>query len=190
MHPICRPICVVIGRQKRCRDRRRWVLQYKHVFAVFFIYLEVDYQGGVAVGCVEQIGWLCAGAILWAYDYDMPEMVEVTETKCILNEQEGYDQVRVEVDMVWDDARKAKLKCGFAANGFNQLQVIGTKASIEVENFVMPEDQKKCNFTINLGCNSKEQAIALDTSPEIIEVNSKIGQEQLMWEKICNMVKT
>eukprot|EP01024_Parvocaulis_polyphysoides_P006251 TRINITY_DN11632_c0_g1_i2.p1 TRINITY_DN11632_c0_g1~~TRINITY_DN11632_c0_g1_i2.p1 ORF type:complete len:373 (-),score=44.77 TRINITY_DN11632_c0_g1_i2:170-1234(-) len=134
-------------------------------------------QGCFAVDCVEQIVWYCVGAILWAFDYDMPETVQAHPKK-----DEGQDARSVGVDFVWEDGRTAMLSCRVGDACVDELEVIGSKARIKVSNFIVPEDQKNCDFVVKHGSENLEP---LEDDLDTIKVKSKVSQEQIMWEKFC-----
>lgn len=131
-----------------------------------------------ALGALGDVGWYCARAILWAYDYAVPLSVKALPGAKRIN---GGVITACGAAFLWEDGRTAVLHCSFHLNMTMSLKAYGSQGTmLEVQDFVIPYKEDSAHFQI-LSVGKPE--------PEDVSTDTDATQESLMIQNFSSIVK-
>ncbi|MCO5570721.1 hypothetical protein L7F22_024449 [Adiantum nelumboides] len=130
-----------------------------------------------ALGALGDLGWYCARAILWAYDYNLPVSVVALPGAQLIK---GGVITRCSASFVWNDGHVALLHCSFHANMTMALNIYGSKGTMEVQDFVIPFKENSAYFKVRSATSQETMHVSTDTSQT---------QESLMVHNFSCIVK-
>mmetsp|Transcript_99107 Transcript_99107/g.296152 ORF Transcript_99107/g.296152 Transcript_99107/m.296152 type:complete len:355 (+) Transcript_99107:67-1131(+) len=148
------------------------------------------------LGCLGDLGWYCVRFTLWAFDYDTPESVrcdylEATDEKV---------PVRVAGTMRFSGSRTATFDCSFKHCMRQWAEVVGEKASLHVDDFVVPKETSTVSYSVRTGSiadkaltfpgetTTKSLEIGTQQHTQLVERFSKLVEEGTrddFWPKVA-----
>ncbi|KAJ4950414.1 hypothetical protein NE237_027246 [Protea cynaroides] len=139
------------------------------------------------LGVLGDAGWYCIRSALWAADYEMPKTV-MALPGAVLNEAGvilgcgGF--------LLWEDGKTSTFHCSFLANMATDITAIGTKGTLHVHDFIIPQDEKIAPFSTISQTAFKPLFIGWDPLPEQHVVPVDIPQESYMVTEFSRLVKS
>jgi predicted dehydrogenase len=109
-------------------------------------YLETNIRTNAALeplGCLGDLGWYCVRFSLWAMNWRMPERMAGR----VLNERAGVP-IEFSGELSFAGGVSAAFYCSFLANQVQTAQVIGSKSTVELLDFVLPFTARKTGFEV------------------------------------------
>ncbi|XP_051126648.1 uncharacterized oxidoreductase At4g09670-like [Andrographis paniculata] len=139
------------------------------------------------LGALGDTGWYCIGAILWAMDQKLPTTVRALPA-AIKNDAGVILSCRG--SMNWgEEGTVATFHCSFVAHATQDLVVCGSKATIHVEDFIIPFDDRRGVFRSTIGAEFLELHVGWSVKGEEVVVGNEMVQEGLMVEELSRLVK-
>eukprot|EP01026_Neomeris_dumetosa_P046567 TRINITY_DN39654_c0_g1_i5.p1 TRINITY_DN39654_c0_g1~~TRINITY_DN39654_c0_g1_i5.p1 ORF type:complete len:364 (-),score=44.32 TRINITY_DN39654_c0_g1_i5:318-1382(-) len=142
-------------------------------------------KGLDALGCIGDLGWYCIRSALWAFDFEMPSLVQA----------HPYPQVNSEgvvVDcgatMVWKDGKRFVFTCSFNIPYRNWFEVSGSKGTLQVSDFIIPFNEHKVDFVVTSNHEISTYPVVSSVQKQTIEVNTQKSQEWEMLDKFSELV--
>lgn len=97
-----------------------------------------------ALGTLGDTGWYCIRAILWASNYELPKTARALR-------KPTYNSAGVilscEASLLWEDDRVATFYCSFLSDISMDITAMGTKGSLRVHDYVIPNQEKEALFS-------------------------------------------
>ncbi|XP_058779093.1 uncharacterized oxidoreductase At4g09670-like [Vicia villosa] len=138
-----------------------------------------------ALGALGDTGWYCIRAILWASNYELPKTAKALH-------KPKYNEAGVilscEASLLWEDNRIATFFCSFFSNITMDITAIGTKGSLRVHDYVIPNEENDALFRTSSNSDFDHLSIGWSPKPKEIIVKSDIPQEALMVKEFANLV--
>lgn len=98
-------------------------------------------------GCLGDLGWYCARAILWAAGYETPRAA----TGRLIREHRGVP-VSFSGELLFDRGLTASFYCSFENEHQQWLHLSGTRGSLLVDDFVLPWHGAELSYEVNQAC--------------------------------------
>lgn len=156
---------------------------YTPAFFTDNIRIKADLDG---LGALGDLGWYCARAILWAYDYELPELVTaLPDTKF---NRDGV-LLSCKACLQWKNGRSATLHCSFLLNMVMKVSVYGSSRTLEVEDFVIPHQEHDSQFGVQRLTMFEPLDLGWKKPMEETSVTVDAPQEFLMIRKFSSLVK-
>eukprot|EP00933_Yihiella_yeosuensis_P081231 TRINITY_DN94796_c0_g1_i1.p1 TRINITY_DN94796_c0_g1~~TRINITY_DN94796_c0_g1_i1.p1 ORF type:complete len:600 (+),score=127.64 TRINITY_DN94796_c0_g1_i1:69-1868(+) len=137
------------------------------------------------LGALGDLGWYCARFSLWAFGYEDPESVSCH----FLEETSEGVPISAAATMKFSGGRTATFHCCFKSGLRQSAEVVGTKCSLELEDFVIPASAESGKFKVKKGSISDK---ALTFPTEVVKeetVGYNNGQQHTrLVEKMSNIV--
>lgn len=138
-----------------------------------------------ALGTLGDTGWYCVRAILWAANYELPKTAKALR-KPTFNEKGVI--LSCEASLLWEDDRVATFYCSFLSDMSMDITVMGTKGSLRVHDYVIPNEEKEAFFHTNSNSYFGELSTGWAPKPNECIVKTDIPQEALMVKEFANLV--
>ncbi|KAJ4967414.1 hypothetical protein NE237_019263 [Protea cynaroides] len=134
------------------------------------------------LGALGDAGWYCVGAILWAFDYELPKTVTAF---CgpVLNE--GGVILECGSYLQWEEGKTATFHCSFLSNLTMAITALGTTGTLQVHDFVGPYEEKSSSFTTVSQIGFTARAL-----PSQHVVTTDLPQEASMVTEFSRLVKS
>ncbi|GLJ50866.1 hypothetical protein SUGI_1083530 [Cryptomeria japonica] len=139
-----------------------------------------------ALGALGDIGWYCIRAILWANDYEMPQIV-IAHPRPVLNE--GGVITSCGATLSWQDGRVANFHCSFHSPMTMDLSFLGSKGTLCLYDFVIPYEENTASFLSSTNTKYEEMNSAWGPKSSEHIVTTEFPQETLMVEEFARLVK-
>eukprot|EP00850_Spirogloea_muscicola_P013191 SM000088S23732 [mRNA] locus=s88:346692:347961:- [translate_table: standard] len=151
-----------------------------------FLATNIRCQPGLdRLGCLGDIGWFCIRAALWAFDFDMPHRVAAHPDPKL---NTAGVVMSCGATLTWPDGRVAVFDCGFDAPFRQNLEIVGTRAVLELKDFIIPSREDECSFTITSAVALKDFSTWISKEEVNHKVKLRVPQEALMLEKFASLV--
>ena len=138
-----------------------------------------------ALGVLGDVGWYCIGAILFAAGYELPKSVTAL-AGTVYNEAGVLQTCRA--SLLWEDGKVATFTCSFEANLTMNVTAIGTKATLQVDDFVIPFREDAAAFSAGIQCSFNDLAIGWKQMPSKHVVTTDLPQEALLVREFSSLV--
>ncbi|KAJ0580554.1 hypothetical protein HanRHA438_Chr04g0168931 [Helianthus annuus] len=139
-----------------------------------------------SLGALGDIGWYCIRAILWAHDYELPNIVtafrdpEYHESGVILS---------CGASLNWKTNGKfATFYCSFLSNLCMDIIALGTKGNFRVHDFVIPFNEKVGSFYAVDNSKWAERALGCAPEPSELKIEINLPQEAFMVQEFGRLV--
>lgn len=147
------------------------------------------------LGCIGDLGWYCVRFALWAFDYDTPELVRCDYLDAT---EEGVPLHAVAM-MRFSGGRTASFDCSFRHCLRQWAEVVGEKATLSLDDFVVPKTRSTSSYSVMTGAIGEkaltfpqEKTTKIVESPEqhtnLVECLSKLvaeGKRDDFWPKVA-----
>ncbi|KAI0495344.1 hypothetical protein KFK09_025494 [Dendrobium nobile] len=137
------------------------------------------------LGALGDAGWYCIRSILWANDYDLPRTA-IAFPNPVKNEAGVV--LSCDASLHWEDGRVATFHCSFLAHLTMDLTVIGSKGTLQLNDFIVPIEQKSAHFTFASGSCFDDLVDSWTTFPKKHVVSTDLPQEALMVSEFSSLV--
>ena len=172
----------------------------KYVHAVFSAFHpEKDVKEGIRgqldmepFGAIGETGWYPFGAILFAYDYEMPSRVS-----CFSRQMDNGVFYHMWCRLEWKDGRVAQLDSGYGLPLRQYFEIVGAKGILRVNDYIGPPVESNESFFGPTAAKSEYYWIMTDDRPNWIfgkgetrtAKNVKERHEVEMFYNFANAVK-
>eukprot|EP01024_Parvocaulis_polyphysoides_P047884 TRINITY_DN4539_c0_g2_i1.p1 TRINITY_DN4539_c0_g2~~TRINITY_DN4539_c0_g2_i1.p1 ORF type:complete len:359 (-),score=64.75 TRINITY_DN4539_c0_g2_i1:500-1576(-) len=138
------------------------------------------------LGSLGDMGWYSIRSALLAFDFEMPVKCQAHPCPTINN----ADVVtNCGATVLWEDGKKLVFVAAFDMCWNNRFQVFGDKATLRVDDFIIPNNEESCEFFVTSKHKLIEGATGSEVQEQRIVVNSEKPQESYMWEKFASLIK-
>ncbi|XP_034674332.1 uncharacterized oxidoreductase At4g09670-like [Vitis riparia] len=138
-----------------------------------------------ALGVLGDTGWYCIRAILFAADYELPKSVRALPGP-VLNQTGVLKSCGA--SLIWEDGKVATFTCSFEANSTMNVTAIGTKGTLQVQDFVIPFKEDRAAFSTGIESGFNELVTGWRTMPSEHVVTTDLPQEALMVREFSGLV--
>ncbi|XP_042495682.1 uncharacterized oxidoreductase At4g09670-like isoform X2 [Macadamia integrifolia] len=128
------------------------------------IRLKPDLDG---LGSLGDAGWYCIRSILWACDYELPKTL-VALHGSVLNEAGVI--LDCGSSLQWEDGKTATFHCSYLSNLTTDITIVGTKGTLQVNDFIIPYEEKSASSSVASKTGFMELVVTLDLPQEICMV--------------------
>jgi predicted dehydrogenase len=139
-----------------------------------------------ALGALGDVGWYCVRAILWAYDYNLPNTV-IALRGSVLNKAGVIFSCGASLH--WDNGQVATFHCSFLGCLTMDVTVIGSKGTLHVNDFVVPFVEYEAPYTAASGTGFSELSLGWKPVPTVEKVVHSLPQEACMVKEFSRLVK-
>jgi predicted dehydrogenase len=143
-------------------------------------------MSGDPLGCLGDLGWYCTRGILWAFDYEMP--LSVAAHPGVTFNDDGVP-IALSASLVFSGGRRGIFTCSFDCALTQRLHIAGSDGTLVVEDFVIPKNDKKSEFTVSKNHSLGKYDLADVTEREIVVVENELPQEALMWKAFAESIE-
>ncbi|RVW26311.1 putative oxidoreductase [Vitis vinifera] len=138
-----------------------------------------------ALGALGDVGWYCIRAILFAVDYELPKSVKALPGT-VFNEAGVLTSCGA--SLLWEDGKVATFNCSFQANLTMNITAIGTKGTLQVQDFVIPVKEDSAAFSAGIESWFNDLVTGWKTMPSEHVVTTDLPQEALMVKEFSGLV--
>lgn len=139
-----------------------------------------------ALGCLGDLGWYCARAVLWAFEYQAP--ASVTANPGVVWNEEGVP-MHMGATLLYADGRRGVFDTGFDAQFTNTLEVGGGAGTVYLRDLVIPRRETEAGFVVTRGNGLVDGDTRVGTVEETRIVTNDIPQEAAMWARFAQEVE-
>ncbi|XP_020979751.1 uncharacterized oxidoreductase At4g09670 [Arachis ipaensis] len=138
-----------------------------------------------ALGALGDTGWYCVRAILWASKYELPKSATALH-------KPTYNDAGVilacAASLSWEDDKVATFYCSFLTNVSMDIIVMGTKGSLRVHDYIIPNQEKEAKFSTSSNSNWVELSIGWAPNPSDNVFYNDLPQEVHMVKEFARLV--
>jgi len=138
------------------------------------------------LGSLGDLGWYCVRGILWAFDFEMPY-------KVIAHPGTRFNDAGVIIScgatLEWKDGRTATFRASFLTDMVMRLTVMGSRAVLDIGDFVIPVKEDVATFQFNQGSAWVDRSTGWTRNTHVHEVKTELPQEALMLREFAQLVK-
>ncbi|XLS59920.1 hypothetical protein HN51_009675 [Arachis hypogaea] len=138
-----------------------------------------------ALGALGDTGWYCVRAILWASNYELPKSATALH-------KPTYNDAGVilacAASLSWEDDKVATFYCSFFTNVSMDIIVMGTKGSLRVHDYIIPNQEKEARFSTSSNSNWLELSLGWAPNPSDHVVYNDLPQEVHMVKEFARLV--
>ncbi len=138
------------------------------------------------LGSLGDLGWYCVRGILWAFDFEMPY-------KVIAHPGTRFNDAGVIIScgatLEWKDGRTATFRASFLTDMVMTLIVMGSRAVLDIGDFVIPVKEDVATFQFNQGSAWVDRSTGWTRNTHVHEVKTELPQEALMFREFAQLVK-
>ncbi|RYR55951.1 hypothetical protein Ahy_A05g021770 isoform A [Arachis hypogaea] len=138
-----------------------------------------------ALGALGDTGWYCVRAILWASNYELPKSARALH-------KPTYNDAGVilacAASLSWEDDKVATFYCSFFTNVSMDIIVMGTKGSLRVHDYIIPNQEKEARFSTSSNSNWVELSLGWAPNPSDHVVYNDLPQEVHMVKEFARLV--
>ncbi|MBA0708609.1 hypothetical protein Golax_023708 [Gossypium laxum] len=145
-----------------------------------------------SLGALGDLGWYCLGAVLWAKNYQLPTVV--TALPDVTTNSDGVivsfsASIQYKEPSSSGATTNAIIHCSFLADTSMDLNITGSKGSLNLNDFIIPQRESSASFEFTLGAKFLDLHIGWNVKPERVVVNcDELPQEGLMVEEFTRIV--
>ncbi|MBA0853284.1 hypothetical protein Goshw_015756 [Gossypium schwendimanii] len=145
-----------------------------------------------SLGALGDLGWYCLGAVLWAKNYQLPTVV--TALPDVTTNSDGVivscsASIQYKEPSSSGATTNAIIHCSFLADTSMDLSITGSKGSLNLNDFIIPQRESSASFEFTLGAKFVDLHIGWNVKPERVVVNcDELPQEGLMVEEFTRIV--
>lgn len=138
-----------------------------------------------ALGSLGDVGWYCIGAILFAAGYELPKSVKALPGT-VFNKAGVLTSCGA--SLLWEDGTVATFNCSFEANLTMNITAIGTKGTLQVQDFVIPFKEDSAGFSAGVESCFNDLTTGWKTMASEHVVATDLPQEALMVREFSGLV--
>ncbi|XP_022939745.1 uncharacterized oxidoreductase At4g09670-like [Cucurbita moschata] len=138
------------------------------------------------LGALGDVGWYCIRSILFAADFQLPTTVLALPNP-VLNESGVI--LSCGSSLFWDDGKVATFHCSFLSNLTMDTTAIGTNGTLNLNDFVIPYDEKEAYFFTSSKSRFNELATGWKPVSSKHVVPTELSQEARMVGEFSRLVK-
>ncbi|CAN1132396.1 Uncharacterized oxidoreductase At4g09670 [Linum perenne] len=139
-----------------------------------------------SLGALGDVGWYCAYSILWATDYSLPKTVSATPSAVI---SDAGVILACGASLQWTDGKSANFHCSFLTNFTSTVTAMGTKATLQVTDYVIPMAEEAAAFTVAVETGFDEIVTKWEKGlPGKVVVENELPQEVCMVREMSRLV--
>ncbi|GLU16443.1 hypothetical protein SLE2022_328760 [Rubroshorea leprosula] len=138
-----------------------------------------------ALGTLGDLGWYCINAILWAADYELPDTVAALRAP--VHNDAGV-LLSCGASLHWRDGRIANFHTSFLSNLTMNLTVTGTKGTLHLTDFNIPQREDQASFTTLVNPKYNDLRTTWLSLPIEHTIETALPQETLMVEEFARLV--
>ncbi|KAK7271004.1 hypothetical protein RJT34_26578 [Clitoria ternatea] len=137
------------------------------------------------LGTLGDTGWYCVRAILWAANYELPKTARALD-------KPTYNEAGVILacgaSLSWEDDKVATFYCSFLSDIAMDINAMGTKGSLRVHDYVIPNKEKEATFSTSSNSDFVELSIGWAPNPCVHTTHTDLPQEALMVKEFSSLV--
>ncbi|KAL1319624.1 hypothetical protein HN51_071862 [Arachis hypogaea] len=138
-----------------------------------------------ALGALGDIGFYCIGTILWASNYELPKTARALH-------KPTYNDAGVilacAASLSWEDDKVATFYCSFLSDMSMDIVAMGTKGSLRVHDYAIPNQEKEAKFSTSSNSDWVELSIGWAPNPSEHVVHTDLPQEALLISEFARLV--
>jgi len=138
-----------------------------------------------ALGALGDAGWYCIRAILWSKNYNLPKTV-TAHPNPEFNEQGVI--MSCGATLCFNDGTLGTFHCSFYSNLTMDITCLGTKGTLRVHDFVIPNKEDVGRFHAASGTRFGELSIGIEQISSEFDVVTEIPQEAKMVTEFSRLV--
>ncbi|XP_027358695.1 uncharacterized oxidoreductase At4g09670-like [Abrus precatorius] len=138
-----------------------------------------------ALGTLGDTGWYCVRAILWAANYELPKTARAL-SKPVYNEAGVI--LACGASLTWEDEKVATFYCSFLSDMAMDISAMGTKGSLRVHDYVIPNQEKEATFSTCSNSHYVELGLGWAPNPIVHAIHTDLPQEALMVKEFAQLV--
>ncbi|KAJ4953965.1 hypothetical protein NE237_030797 [Protea cynaroides] len=140
-----------------------------------------------SLGALGDLGWYCIRSILWAADYELPKIVTALPGTVI---NEAGVILACGSSLQWEDGKTSTFHCSFLYNMTMDITVVGTKGTLHVHDFVIPQEEKIASFSAASRTGFTEFVTGWVPLPFKHVVTTDLSQEACMVSEFSRLVRS
>lgn len=138
-----------------------------------------------ALGALGDLGWYCIRAILFAADYELPKSVRALPGAAF---NKAGVLTACGASLLWEDGKVATFNISFHANLTMNMTVIGTKGTLQVQDFVIPFKEDTASYSTGVESWFNDLVTGWKTIPSQHHVITDLPQEAFMVREFSGLV--
>ncbi|XP_021729447.1 uncharacterized oxidoreductase At4g09670-like [Chenopodium quinoa] len=138
-----------------------------------------------ALGALGDAGWYCIRASLWAANYELPKYV--TALRFPIKNSAGV-LLSCDASLHWEDGKVATFHCSFLSNLTMDITAIGTKGTLQVNDFIIPYKEADATFSTVSEAWFTDKDLEWNQKPSEHIVTTDLTQEALMVKEFSALV--
>ena len=138
-----------------------------------------------ALGTLGDTGWYCVRAILWAANYELPKTARALH-KPTCNEAGVI--LACGASLLWEDDKVATFYCSFLSDMAMDIVAMGTKGSLRVHDYVIPNQEKEAAYSTSSNSHFVELSVGWAPNPSEHKVHTDLPQDALMVREFAHLV--
>ncbi|KAJ7535443.1 hypothetical protein O6H91_12G034200 [Diphasiastrum complanatum] len=139
-----------------------------------------------SLGALGDLGWYCARAALWAFDFELPQSVTALPGVC-------FNEAGVIMDcaatFTWNNGQAASFRCSFQSCMTMKVIMQGTNGAIELDDFVIPYTEDIATFKFHCDASFVDKSLGWICKHQEHEVKTSTPQEALMVGNFTKLVR-
>ncbi|XP_042405380.1 uncharacterized oxidoreductase At4g09670-like [Zingiber officinale] len=150
-----------------------------------FLQNDIRVKPGLDVlGALGDVGWYCIRSILWAFDYELPK--KAIALHGTVRNDSGII-LSCGSSLLWEDGKVATFHCDFLTHLTMELSVVGTNGSLRLNDFVIPFEEDKAQFSFGSALSFNDLVTGWHTLPSKHIVVTSLPQEALMVQEFSRL---
>ncbi|KAL8162589.1 hypothetical protein V2J09_014078 [Rumex salicifolius] len=138
------------------------------------------------LGSLGDAGWYCIRASLLAANYELPKLV--TALREAVTNDSGVI-LSCGASMLWSNGTQGTFHCSFLSHLTMEVTAIGTKGTLRVNDFVIPQQESFATFTTTSNTSFQDLEIGWSPGPSVHSVETEFPQEALMVKEFSGLVR-
>ncbi|CAN1246167.1 Uncharacterized oxidoreductase At4g09670 [Linum grandiflorum] len=140
-----------------------------------------------SLGALGDVGWYCVYSILWANNYNLPKTLTASPDAVISS---AGVILSCGASLQWGDGRSATFHCSFLTNFTSTVTAMGTKATLQLADFVIPVAETEAAFTVAVESRVDELMTKWESDglPRKVVVENELPQEVCMVREMSRLV--
>lgn len=137
------------------------------------------------LGVLGDIGWYCSRFVLWAYDFELPQVVtanpgsKLSDTGVLTSCGATFE---------WADGRIGTFRCSFLGDMVMKGLCAGSKGTLELDDFVIPQKEHLCSYRVKEAATWEDRSTGWGAREAVHHVKTLLPQEALMVQEFAKLV--
>lgn len=142
-----------------------------------------------ALGVLGDLGWYCVGAVLWAKNYRLPNVVSALPAGVTKNSAGIVLSCTACLNYDQDHKTVAIIHCSFFSYTSMDLSITGTKGSLHLKDFVIPYQEGSAFFDLGSPATFMDDQTGWNVKTEKVVVDNETPQEALMVQELARLAQ-